>query len=69
MRLDAANDQRKMPTQRITVKISAGIATRTKAGKTEFLNDHEKRWNQNPQLSQTSAKMVANTNQRSTTVE
>ena len=38
MRLEAANNQRKMPTQRFTVKMSAGIATRRKS-----LNDDERK--------------------------
>ena len=40
MRLEAANNQRKMPTQRFTVKMSAGIATRRKV---ESLNDNERK--------------------------
>ena len=43
MRPDAANDQMKVPTQRFTVKISSGIATPSKAGKVESLNDHERK--------------------------
>ena len=43
MRLKKANDQQKMPTQRCTVKISAGIAIRSKAGKVELLNDDERK--------------------------
>ena len=40
MRLEAANNQRKMPTQRFTVKMSAGTK---KAGKVESLNDDERK--------------------------
>ena len=43
MRLEKANDQRKMQTQRFTVKISASIATRSKAYKVESLNDDERK--------------------------
>ena len=44
MRLEKANNQRKMPTQRerFTVKVSAGIATRSKAGKVESMEDESK---------------------------
>ena len=40
MRLEAANNQQKMPTQRFTVKMSAGIATRRKL---KSLNDNERK--------------------------
>ena len=40
MRLEKANNQRKKPTQRFTVKLSAGIATRSKV---ESLNDDERK--------------------------
>ena len=43
MRLGKANNERKMPTQRFTVKMSAGIITRSKAGKVEPLNDTERK--------------------------
>ena len=43
MPLEKANDQRKMPTQRFTVKIRAGNATRSKAGQVESLNGDERK--------------------------
>ena len=43
MRLEKANDQQKMPTQQFTVKIRAGIATWSKAGEVELLNEKEKK--------------------------
>ena len=43
MRLEKVNDQQKKPTQRFTVKISVGMATRSKAGKVESLNDDERK--------------------------
>ena len=43
MRLKEANDQWKMPMQRFTVKMSAGVATQSKVVKVESLNDDERK--------------------------